>query len=83
MNRCEIWSDPAGSAILNTWIYYQNLPLTNDSGGIHSNCGIHNLAAFNIMVSKDEQGHYLFDPQLIAQIFYHALIALGAHRRFL
>jgi Zn-dependent metalloprotease len=56
---------------------YQSLPLDNDSGGIHSNCGIHNKAAFNIMTSTDEQGRYLFVPPLMAQIFYHSLIVLG------
>ena len=43
--------------------HYQNLPLANDSGGIHSNCGIHNKAAFNIMVLKESHRHYLFDPE--------------------
>lgn len=54
---------------------YQNLPLGNDFGGIHKNCGIHNKAAFNIMTARDPQGRFLFTPKLMAQTFYHALLA--------
>ena len=61
---------------------YQNLPLSTDFGGIHINCGIHNKAAFNIMNSRDPQGQYLFTPAVLAQIFYHALIALGPTAAF-
>lgn len=56
---------------------YRNLPPGNDSGGIHSNCGIHNRAAFAVMTARDAQGRYLFAPALIAQLFYLALLGLG------
>lgn len=61
---------------------FQNLPLNNDFGGIHVNCGIHNKATFEIMNSRDPQGQFLFSPTVIAQIFYHALIALGPTASF-
>lgn len=61
---------------------YRNLPLSNDFGGIHINSGIHNKAAFNIMNSKDAQGRYLFNPTVLAQIFYHALLVLGSSAVF-
>lgn len=56
---------------------FRNLPLTVDFGGIHTNCGIHNRAAANIMTSLDPQGRFLFTPAMIAQLFYHAILGLG------
>lgn len=47
-------------------------PLT-DWGGVHTNSGIHNKAAYNLLNSKDAQGHFLFDPREVAAIFYLAL----------
>lgn len=61
---------------------YRNLPPNDDFGGIHSNCGIHNKAVFNIMNSRDAQGRYLFAPPLMAQIFYYALVALAPKSLF-
>ncbi|MGZ9273577.1 MAG: M4 family metallopeptidase [Nitrospira sp.] len=47
----------------------------NDYGGVHSNSGIHNYAAYKIMTSKGG-GKYLFTRRQIAAMFY---IALTAH----
>jgi Zn-dependent metalloprotease len=54
---------------------YRNLPLTRegDLGGVHINSGIHNLAAYKIMTTKDSQGEYLFDAHSLAALFYLAL----------
>jgi Zn-dependent metalloprotease len=51
-----------------------NLPFNqyNDYGGVHTNSGIHNKAAYNILTAKDA-GSYLFVPVEVAQIFYLAL----------
>jgi Zn-dependent metalloprotease len=43
-----------------------------DWGGVHTNSGIHNKAAYNIMTSLDN-GRQLFTPQEIAAVFYLAL----------
>ncbi|MBR0869320.1 M4 family metallopeptidase [Bradyrhizobium tropiciagri] len=50
------------------------LPLTEqgDSGGVHTNSGIHNFAAFKVMTAKDGDG-FLFKPSELAAIFYIAL----------
>jgi Zn-dependent metalloprotease len=46
----------------------------NDYGGVHSNSGIHNKAAFNLITSQDEAGGArLFSPREAAALFYLAL----------
>ncbi|MDD4979335.1 MAG: M4 family metallopeptidase [Gallionella sp.] len=47
----------------------------NDYGGVHSNSGIHNFAAYRIMTSK-AGGKYLFTRRQLAAMFY---IALTSH----
>lgn len=44
----------------------------NDFGGVHTNSGIHNKAAFNMLTARDA-GKYMFAPVQVAQIFYLAL----------
>lgn len=46
---------------------------TRDNGGVHTNSGIHNKAAFNILSAKDSNGNYLFDAASVTQLFYLAL----------
>ncbi len=48
---------------------------SNDNGGVHTNSGIHNFAAYTIMTSK-VGGKYLFTRRQIAAMFY---IALTSH----
>jgi Zn-dependent metalloprotease len=43
-----------------------------DHGGVHTNSGIHNKAAFNLITAKDN-GEYLFKPEEAAALFYLAL----------
>src|SRR6266851_3793039 len=45
---------------------------TRDSGGVHTNSGIHNFAAYNIMTAQSS-GAYLFQPAELAAVFYIAL----------
>ena len=54
---------------------YQKLPKTaaGDWGGVHTNSGIHNKAAYNLLTAKDTQGKYLFKPREVAALFYLAL----------
>jgi Zn-dependent metalloprotease len=46
---------------------------TRDNGGVHTNSGIHNKAAFNILSANDSNGNYLFDAASVTQLFYLAL----------
>ena len=43
-----------------------------DNGGVHTNSGIHNKAAYNVLVAK-RTGKLVFKPQEVAAIFYLAL----------
>ena len=54
---------------------YRQLPLNRagDYGGVHINSGIHNKAAFLLMTSRDAQSRLLFNPGLLAALFYVAL----------
>ena len=44
----------------------------NDYGHVHDNSGIHNYAAYRVMISKSS-GKYLFTPVQLAAMFYVAL----------
>ena len=44
-----------------------------DWGGVHTNSGIHNKAAYNVLISVDPSGDLVFKPQEVAAIFYIAL----------
>jgi Zn-dependent metalloprotease len=54
---------------------YQKLPKTEngDWGGVHTNSGIHNKAAYNMLTAKDTKGNYLLKPREVAALFYLAL----------
>lgn len=58
---------------------YRDLPNNrpNDYGGVHINSGIHNKAAYNLIMSKDTNGAYLFTIEDCARIFYLGLIQLS------
>jgi Zn-dependent metalloprotease len=64
---------------------YQTLPDTRagDFGGVHVNSGIHNKAAYHILMAED-QGQLIFTPDEVAAIFYLALTQrLSATSRFI
>ena len=46
---------------------------SRDHGGVHTNSGIHNFAAFKVMTSKNAQGNFMFKPEDLAAMFYVAL----------
>jgi Zn-dependent metalloprotease len=65
---------------------FKVLPNTRngDSGGVHTNSGIHNKAAFNVMTSVGSAGQTLFTAAQLAGIFYLALTQqLSATSQFL
>lgn len=55
----------------------------NDQNSIHTNCGIHNKAAYNLLTSQGENGQYLFDARSGAILFYRALFDLPETSDFL
>jgi Zn-dependent metalloprotease len=54
---------------------FRNLPNTDagDYGGVHTNSGIHNKAAFNILTAVGGAGNLLLSPQEVAAVFYLSL----------
>lgn len=46
---------------------------TRDSGGVHTNSGIHNFAAFKIFNTRDAQQKFIFTPTELAALYYLAL----------
>lgn len=44
-----------------------------DFGGVHTNSGIHNKAAFNILTAVDAAGNLVLTPQEVAAVFYLTL----------
>jgi Zn-dependent metalloprotease len=53
---------------------YKDLPMTQagDWGGVHTNSGIHNKAAYNLLTAKDGD-EYVLDPTTVARLFYLTL----------
>lgn len=47
--------------------------LNHDNGGVHTNSGIHNKAAYLLLTSPTPEGGYLFEPRSVAALFYIAL----------
>jgi Zn-dependent metalloprotease len=54
---------------------FKVLPITRngDYGGVHTNSGIHNKAAYNILTAVDAMGNLVFSPRDLAAVFYLTL----------
>lgn len=54
---------------------YQEFPNTEkgDYGGVHTNSGIHNKAAYNLLTAVDGDGRLVFEPAQVAALFYLTL----------
>lgn len=52
---------------------FEEMDEDEDHGGVHTNSGIHNFAAFKIMTAKDSQGRFMFTPTELAAMFYISL----------
>ncbi|MGB3549612.1 MAG: M4 family metallopeptidase [Candidatus Binatus sp.] len=54
---------------------FKALPNTEagDWGGVHTNSGIHNRAAYLILTAADSSGNLILTPQEVAGVFYLAL----------
>jgi Zn-dependent metalloprotease len=55
---------------------------SRDRGGIHSNNGIHNHAAYRLLISRDSQNNYLFNSSSAGLLFYLALTNLNPKSNF-
>ena len=53
---------------------YRHLPEEVDHGGVHTNSGIHNKAAFNILDSNLLVAGHLFTADEVSRIFYMTLV---------
>jgi bacillolysin/neutral peptidase B len=53
---------------------FRELPITQegDWGGVHTNSGIHNKAAYNLLTAK-KGDKYVLDPTTVAKLFYLTL----------
>jgi Zn-dependent metalloprotease len=62
---------------------YRDLPDTKqgDWGGVHTNSGIHNKAAYLLLTDMQPNGQ-TFSPEQVAQIYYYALIQLSEKSNF-
>jgi Zn-dependent metalloprotease len=55
--------------------HFKVLPVTQggDYGGVHTNSGIHNRAAFNILTAVDAARNLVLNPREVAAVFYLSL----------
>lgn len=63
---------------------YRDLPLDQDHGGVHKNSGIHNKAAFNLLMTRPASGlGFVLEPNEVAALYYLAVTQyLGRTSRF-
>jgi Zn-dependent metalloprotease len=74
--------DPSTCGQPNHYENYYELPENRDHGGIHTNSGIHNQAAYFMLTYKDEHGHYIFNSESAKNLFYRALLNLKSNANF-
>ncbi len=69
MEKPELFGQPANMKD------FKVLPNTQqgDWGGVHTNSGIHNKAAYNVLTATDDNNRLVFKPPEVAAIFYIAL----------
>ena len=53
-----------------------------DNGGVHTNSNIHNKAAYNVLIARDDQGQRVFTPREVAVLYYLGLVRLGIMAKF-
>lgn len=62
---------------------YEEKEIWDDQGGVHTNNGIHNKAAYNLLISRDSKGKYLFDANSAGYLFYSALRKFSPRSKFI
>ncbi len=55
---------------------------TGDYGGVHTNCTIHNKAAYNVLTSRDGSGNPVCTPTEVAIFYYLTLTRLNRMATF-
>jgi bacillolysin len=58
------------------------LVTTRDDGGVHTNSGIHNKAAYNFLTAQDAAGKYVFTPGDVTIFYYLTLTRLTSMSGF-
>jgi Zn-dependent metalloprotease len=61
-------------AHMRDFVVLPDTPLT-DHGGVHTNSGIHNRAAFNVFSAESPSGAKIFAPLDVARLYYVTLVA--------
>ncbi|TIX70444.1 MAG: M4 family metallopeptidase [Mesorhizobium sp.] len=61
-------------AHMQDFVVLPNTP-AGDNGGVHTNSGIHNKAAFNVFNAISAGGDVLFSPVEVARLYYITLVA--------
>lgn len=61
---------------------YAAKPDADDFGGVHTNSGIPNKAAYNVFMAKDPVGDFLFEPEDVAFLYYRTLLHLTEFATF-
>jgi bacillolysin len=55
---------------------------TSDHGGVHTNSGIHNFAAYTLLTSAASDGAVAFPPDELARMYYFVLMQLTSNAGF-
>jgi bacillolysin len=70
------FKDPAACGQPAHFSQYVPLPQSRDEGGVHIYSGIHNLAAYRFLTSKNSSGNFVFTPKEVAILYYLTLTRL-------
>src|SRR5262249_55519787 len=76
------FSDPARCSQPDHWSQYWRLPATQDYGGVHIYCGIHNKAIHNLLTETDLRNSLTFPTKEAALLLYLTLIRLTPTSNF-
>ena len=57
-------------------------PKTGTGECVHTNSGIHNKAAYELLISAQQEGSLLFSPVEVAQLYYYGLLQLAEKSDF-
>jgi len=59
------------------------LVTSSDNGGVHTNSGIHNLAAHRIFLARLASGALALEPEDVVRVYYYVLSTLTSNATFL
>jgi bacillolysin len=76
-------SDPARGAPSQPDHMTSYLVTSSDDGGVHTNSGIHNLAAHRIFIARLASGALALEPEDVIRVYYYVLSTLTSNATFL